>query len=184
MWIKKIFFLVSVLMTGSFVFAEGNTISNEPDKLEVGKPAPVFIAQQIDEKFLHIEELLKKKDKLILINFWAGWCQPSQKEIPYLQKVFKEYHKKGLELICVNVDEPTDVVKINARTLNIPGYQICDLNRQISTLYKVNAIPSLFLLDPNGILISEGEELVGPKLEKTVARQIKNLPKKENSSQR
>jgi thiol-disulfide isomerase/thioredoxin len=182
MWIKKFFLGLIVLLAGNLAFAQGTTANMEPAKPELGKPAPVFSAQQLDEKILNIEDWLKKKDKLILIAFWAGWCEPCQKEIPYLQKVYKEYHKKGLEIVCVNVDEPTETIKIYIKKMEMPGYPVSDLSRQISTLYDVSAIPSLFLIDPNGVLVSKGEELVGPKLEKTIAKHIKSLPKYEDLS--
>ncbi len=53
------------------------------------------------EKFLN-----KKDDKIYVINFWATWCAPCVKELPYFEKMNAEYHNKNVEVILVSLDFP------------------------------------------------------------------------------
>lgn len=53
------------------------------------------------EKFLN-----KKDDKVYVINFWATWCAPCIKELPYFEKITKEYADKNVEVILVSLDFP------------------------------------------------------------------------------
>lgn len=182
--LKKRFFLcASILLTVILVSAKEQGVTEKPVKPEVGKTAPDILGRLLDKKLLKLEELLKKKDKLILVDFWATWCPPCRAEIPHLQKAYKEYHEKGLVIISINVDEPSETIEAFIKKTEMPWYHIRDIDSKLSALYKVEAIPSPFLIDPNGILVAMGEDLRGPKLEKTLARQIKNLPKKEEISQ-
>ena len=48
--------------------------------------------------------------RVILINFWATWCAPCRKEIPWLVEIFHEYRDAGLMVLGVSVDE--DVARI------------------------------------------------------------------------
>jgi len=54
-----------------------------------------------------IEPLLNRKnDTLYVINFWATWCTPCVKELPYFEDVNKEFANKKVKVILVNLDFP------------------------------------------------------------------------------
>lgn len=53
------------------------------------------------QKFLN-----KKDDKTYVINFWATWCGPCVKELPYFEKLNAEYLDKDVEVILVSLDFP------------------------------------------------------------------------------
>ena len=50
--------------------------------------------------------LNQKDDKVYIVNFWATWCAPCVKELPYFEKINKEYHDKNVEVILVSLDFP------------------------------------------------------------------------------
>lgn len=54
------------------------------------------------EKFLN-----KKDDKIYVVNFWATWCGPCIKELPYFERINKNYQKKDVEVILVSLDFPS-----------------------------------------------------------------------------
>ncbi len=53
------------------------------------------------EKFLN-----KNNDKIHVINFWATWCAPCVKELPYFEKLNSEYTNKNVEVLLVSLDFP------------------------------------------------------------------------------
>ncbi|WP_299113042.1 TlpA disulfide reductase family protein [uncultured Winogradskyella sp.] len=54
-----------------------------------------------------LEPLINKTDdKVHVVNFWATWCAPCIKELPYFEKVKAEYEKKGVEVLLVSLDFP------------------------------------------------------------------------------
>ncbi|MFD0991460.1 TlpA disulfide reductase family protein [Mariniflexile jejuense] len=53
------------------------------------------------EKFLN-----KNDDKIYVINFWATWCAPCVKELPYFEKLNSEYANKNVEVLLVSLDFP------------------------------------------------------------------------------
>jgi thiol-disulfide isomerase/thioredoxin len=57
--------------------------------------------------FSGIEPLLNiKSDTTYIINFWATWCAPCVKELPYIEQIAKEYSNKKVRVILVNLDFP------------------------------------------------------------------------------
>lgn len=55
-------------------------------------------------KVTDLEEYITKSDAPTVINFWATYCGPCLKEIPYFQEVVKRYEKKGVKLLLVSLD--------------------------------------------------------------------------------
>jgi len=53
------------------------------------------------EKFLN-----KKDDKVYVINFWATWCKPCIKELPYFEELNAKYANQNIEVILVSLDFP------------------------------------------------------------------------------
>lgn len=53
------------------------------------------------KKFLN-----KKDDKVHVINFWATWCAPCVKELPYFEKLNKKYKNKQVDVVLVSLDFP------------------------------------------------------------------------------
>lgn len=131
----------------------------------VGKQVPDFTVTGQDGNEYTLKQLLQGK-KYVLIDFWASWCAPCRKEIPNLKKEYAAYADKGFEVISISTDkEEADWHKaLGQEKLTWPNFR--DTNGSISKLYNVKAIPALFFVDANGVLIAEGlrgEEL-GKKL--------------------
>ncbi len=62
--------------------------------------------------FEAFHEHLKKKDgKTYVVNFWATWCKPCVKELPYFEELNKEYKEKGVEVLLVSLDMPSMLEK-------------------------------------------------------------------------
>lgn len=49
-----------------------------------------------------------RKGKVVLVNFWATWCQPCVEEFPDLVQLYNKYRKRGFDLIAVSFDDPDD----------------------------------------------------------------------------
>lgn len=131
--------------------------------VEVGQKAPDFTLNDPEGKPISLSSQIGSK--LLLIDFWAGWCGPCRRENPNLVKVYNEFHKKGFNVLGVSLDQSRDewVKAIADDKLTWP--QVSDLqywNSAAARLYAVNSIPANFLLDQNGVIIARnlrGEEL-------------------------
>lgn len=59
-----------------------------------------------------LKPLLEQKDeKTYIINFWATWCGPCVKELPYFEKINADYASKNVEVLLVSLDFPKQVEK-------------------------------------------------------------------------
>ncbi len=88
-------------------------------------------------KYNELKPLLEKKDdKTYIINFWATWCAPCVKELPYFEKINKEYANKNVEVILVSLDFPKQVEKklipfINKKKIVSKVVLLDDINEDV-----------------------------------------------------
>ena len=84
-----------------------------------------------------LKPLLEKEDgKTYIINFWATWCAPCVKELPYFEKIKEEYADNNVEVLLVSLDFPKQVEKklipfINKKKLQSEVILLDDVNEDI-----------------------------------------------------
>ena len=84
-----------------------------------------------------LKPFLEKKDnKIYVINFWATWCAPCVKELPYFEKIKQEYANKNVEVLLVSLDFPKQVQKklipfITKRNLQSEVVLLDDVNEDV-----------------------------------------------------
>lgn len=121
----------------------------------VGQKAPDFTMNDVDDKPVTLSS--KVGSKLLLIDFWAGWCGPCRRENPNVVKIFNEFHKKGLDIIGISLDQTKEVWTRAIKDDKLTWTQVSDLRyweNAAAKLYAVTSIPSNFLLDDKGIIIA------------------------------
>lgn len=98
-------------------------------------------------------ELADLKGKGIMLNFWATYCEPCEYEMPFMQKLYPEYKKKGVEIVTVNLDSTELVVHrfIDKYDLTFPVLQ--DKKNVVMDQYSIGPIPSTFFINPEGEVV-------------------------------
>jgi len=67
-----------------------------------GKPAPDVTLKDLDGKDVNLEEY---RGKVVLVNFWATWCDPCRVEIPWLIEMQRKYSAKGFTVLGIAMDD-------------------------------------------------------------------------------
>lgn len=90
------------------------------------------------------------KGKVVLIDFWATWCGPCQKSMPFLNKLRNERRDEGFEIVAINVDEDRDeaVRYLQAHPVDYP--MAFDPKGDCPGAFGVQAMPSSFFIDKAG----------------------------------
>src|SRR5271155_1303217 len=84
---------------GDTVFKGGNP---SHDNLKADLPEPELTLKDLDGKDVSLSEY---KGKVVLVNFWATWCEPCRVEIPWLIEMQQKYGDKGFVILGIALDE-------------------------------------------------------------------------------
>ena len=94
-------------------------------------------------------QLGQLKGKLVLVNFWATWCEPCRAEMPSLSQLAKGYDPKTFEVVAVSVDEAwAPVEKFLAP--DSPFKVVLDQGGRVSQAWGTSKFPESYLVDAEG----------------------------------
>ena len=142
----------------------------------IGKPAPDFQVTDLKGEKLSLEQY---RGQVVLLDFWATWCPPCIAEIPNVKKTYETYKDQNFQIIGISLDRSREPLEAYIEKEELAWLHYWDNTRKVSPLYKVQAIPSTFLIDGEGII--RKTSLRGHALEHAVAELVKeNLAKPAN----
>jgi thiol-disulfide isomerase/thioredoxin len=131
-------------------------MKNALTQAEENAPAIDFSFPDITGKEISLSSL---KGKVVYIDFWATWCAPCIKEIPSLQQLEADYHKKDVVFLSISIDATKDKKKWEnfVTSRGMKGVQLFagdKGNKELSEAYKIIGIPRFVLVGKDGNIAS------------------------------
>lgn len=131
--------------------------TEESRHIMVNEPAPAIVLKSPDGKTISLNELVKK-NKYVMVDFWASWCTPCRVTNRKLAPHYNELKKKGIEFLSVSVDEDPAAWKQAVDADKIPWPQVVFTEGMKGGLvgqYKVRSLPATFLIDYQGVIVAQ-----------------------------
>ena len=141
-----------------------DTNNDQADHEDKAPQEDVFpaIDFSLTDQYGNIHTLSDYKGKVVFLNFWATWCPPCVREMPDIEKIYKEYGENNEDVIILGVANPSssaypnnadeskeDIIAFlddNNYSFPVVFDETGDLLRE----YYINAFPTTFLIDKNG----------------------------------
>jgi peroxiredoxin len=114
-------------------------------------PAPDFTLPNPDGKKVSLKDF---RGKVVFLNFWATWCESCREEMPSMERLYREFKGRGLEIIAVNVKEKRPDALAFYRKLQLSYPVVLDFEGEVGLLYGAFGLPLTYLIDRNGTLLA------------------------------
>jgi len=123
--------------------------------ISVGHKAPDFTVQGINGKPIKLSDY---KGKYVMLDFWASWCGPCRQENPNVVKQYHKFNSKGFNILGISLDTEKKDWQQAIKSDGLAWAHGSDLKKfdgPVELAYHIEAIPSNFIIDPNGIIVAK-----------------------------
>ena len=121
----------------------------------VGHRAPDFTLRDPQGKSVQLSRIVG--ERAVFLNFWATWCPPCREEMPTMERAYRDYQPRGLEILAVSIDAGTETAvaaKVRAFfaefRLTFPA--VLDSQGDVVNAYRLRGLPTSFLIDRQGMI--------------------------------
>lgn len=96
-----------------------------------------------------IADVASLKGHVVLVDFWASWCEPCKAALPHYNKLYGKYREQGLIILGINEDD--DIKERDAFLKKVPlDFPLYfDKDKALVKDFDVKALPTLFVFDKN-----------------------------------
>jgi peroxiredoxin len=116
-------------------------------KQMINVPAKDFRLQTLQGRTITLESL---RGKAVIMSFWATWCLPCREEMPKLAQLYRQNASRGLEVLGVTTEEPSERSKIEAFVKKYDMTFPVLYADGVDSRYGVNGLPSVTVIGPDG----------------------------------
>ena len=99
--------------------------------------------------------LTRFKGKIVLVNFWATWCEPCKIEIPDFLDLYRQYRSKGVEIVGIDIEEPVEKVLpyVEQMKITYPVLLTGDRHDEVAKAFGVDVgLPTTIVLNRDGTI--------------------------------
>lgn len=141
LWGGLVLFLI-ILAVGLYRSQQG--------QVNVGQPAPEFELTTFNGETYSLSEY---RGSVVVINFWASWCESCKPEAKDLETAYQYYQPRG-DVLFLGVDyvdtEPEALAYLEEFGITYPNGP--DLRTEISQAFRIRGVPETFIVDQDGLI--------------------------------
>ncbi|HEY0407706.1 MAG TPA: TlpA disulfide reductase family protein [Pyrinomonadaceae bacterium] len=137
----------------------------------IGTEVPDFTFTDFTGKKRKLAEF---RGKYVLLDFWAAWCPPCRRELPFQKAAYSRFQARGLEILGMNNDEDPSAIKewLKKNGLTWPQATMASIH-DVEVRYRIHLFPTSLLIGPDGkVVLLDQDKMRGRDLLKTLDRML------------
>ena len=97
-------------------------------------------------------QLASLQGKVVIVDFWASWCEPCRAAMPFYEDLYSRYREQGLEVVGVSVDETRELALGFLEDLPVSFIVIWDAGHGLAERFDLQTMPTSLLIDRAGVI--------------------------------
>jgi thiol-disulfide isomerase/thioredoxin len=163
-WIKVIFggALFRTVLVITFLLYQGGLYAQESsDPLAIGCESPTFSLPSLDQEYVSLRDFcgqelrkpwINKTKHVVVLSFFATWCEPCKAEIPHLTKLQEEFKDQPVKFFLIDVGEEESEVIEYVTSANVKIPVLLDRYKKTAERFDALTLPRLYVLDKKGLI--------------------------------
>jgi peroxiredoxin len=135
-------------LISSLALACATRAAAEPLRPWSGIATPPIELNDVDGK---AHRLADYRGKVVLVNFWATWCEPCREEMPSIERLREKLAQRPFVVLAVNVGESASAARKFAATLPLGFPLLLDADTKTSRAWGARVLPATFVVGPDGV---------------------------------
>ncbi len=118
------------------------------------RPSPSAAAPALELPDVHglLHRLADYQGKVVLVNFWASWCEPCREEMPSIERLRRSLRGEPFVVLAVNVGEGAQAARRFADAVQLGSALLLDRDGSTASAWGARALPSTFIAGPDGMI--------------------------------
>jgi cytochrome c biogenesis protein CcmG/thiol:disulfide interchange protein DsbE len=137
-FVTRILAVLAVLLIASTAMA-----------LDPGSRAPEI---GLNDRDGHRVDLASMRGHVVVVDFWASWCEPCADEMPVLEALYTSLHSQGLDIVGVSQDSSAGNITSFLRRVHVSFPVVHDNGHAVADRYHPAGMPTSFIIDRHGIV--------------------------------
>jgi cytochrome c biogenesis protein CcmG/thiol:disulfide interchange protein DsbE len=140
-------FVVAAVAGSAFFAGEGR--APQGPRSVVGSPLPALPLRTLDGKTIILRA---RPGEVLVVNLWASWCPPCREEMPDLERFFRAFHARGVEVVGVDQGESAGTAGAFAHALGVDYPILLDPDEAYGRALSTFGLPTTAIVDRRGVV--------------------------------
>jgi thiol-disulfide isomerase/thioredoxin len=164
---RKTAIIVLALLLLGWLAVRG--LSHRDQNAKALRPAPDFALTDLSGRPLHLSDY---RGKVVILDFWATWCEPCKEEIPHLIEMQNKYSAQGLQVLGVSMDDDQPPVVKFQQQFKM-NYPVAVGDSKLADQYGgILGLPITFVIDRQGRIVSRHVGATNPSVFETEIQKL------------
>lgn len=136
------------------------------DPPQIGGPVPDFTFTALDGSSMDLSD---RRGEVVVVNFFASWCDPCRQEAAALEQTWRAYQDQGVQFFGIAYKDADSKAQAFLDEFDVSYSSTVDVTNRAAREYGVTGVPETFVIDRQGLLVYH---FLGPITQAQLAQQI------------